>query len=85
VEIVLSLRNRVGAVSSRGQTTTIWCPPGAYEIDRRQPQLFVRASRRNAKGTVLAVDVAVRGWPAIAGVVVLAAAVVACMLARVIR
>jgi hypothetical protein len=45
----------------------------------------VRARRRNAKGAVLAVDVAARGWPAIAGVMVLAAAVVACVLAKFIR
>jgi hypothetical protein len=42
----------------------------------------LHARRRNADGAILAVDLAARGWPAIAGVVALAAAAVACVLAR---
>jgi hypothetical protein len=36
------------------------------------PHLLLRARRRNADGAELAVDVAARGWPAIAGVAFLA-------------
>ena len=36
------------------------------------PHLSLRARRRNPDGAELAVDVAARGWPAIAGVALLA-------------
>ncbi|HEX3481179.1 MAG TPA: hypothetical protein VHT91_39450 [Kofleriaceae bacterium] len=44
------------------------------------PRLAVRARRCNGKGAELAVDVAAHGWPAIAAVTVLVAAVTACVL-----
>lgn len=50
-----------------------------------EPRLSVRARRRNSKGAELAVDVAARGWPAIATVAVLAAAACVLVLERFIR
>ena len=51
------------------------------EVDHQAaPRLAVRARRCNGKGAELAVDVAAHGWPAIAAVTVLVAAVTACVL-----
>jgi len=50
----------------------------------KESHLSLRARRRNPDGAELAVDVAARGWPAIAGVVLLAL-VVGLMLLRWLR
>lgn len=42
------------------------------DTDQVSPHLSLRARRRNPDGAEFAVDVAARGWPAIAGVALLA-------------
>lgn len=42
------------------------------DTDQVSPRLSLRARRRNPDGAEFAVDIAARGWPAVAGVAVLA-------------
>jgi len=56
----------------------------AHHKAQPEPHLSVSARSRTGKGAELAVDVAARGLPAIAAVMVLAAAITVCVMMRLV-